>query len=364
MRLAVVCVHFHAADLAVQALDAIRKDASSSSLDYRAIIVDNGSTPAEAEVLRSSGARIVESSGNSGYAGGVNRGAAELLSSADVLIAMNPDVWVQPGCLGALVDELRSGAAVAGPRFFWDRVGGYQLPPTEACGRPQELVRALAGRGGHWMARARRSWRRHAHRHWKSTDPIPTYDLSGALLAVSADAWRQVGPFDEGYPLYFEETDWLQRCRRLRLASKYVGRAEAIHLYAQSTPTEPRAQQWFAESQKRFRSRYYGGTFVALLNRLAHGPGVDPASALEQLDPSATWPSERAIEWVEISPSSMGFPAAALRLEGPSQEPVIGNALWSRMAPGRYFLRSVFPDGTEGPQAMVLKGNDRAESDD
>ncbi len=363
MKLGVVCVHYHAASLAVRALDAIRRDAASSGLDCRAVIIDNGSTTAEAGELRTSGVKILELSDNPGYAGGVNRGAAELLDSVDVLIAMNPDVVVQQGCLKQLVDEIESGTAVAGPRFFWDRVGGYQLPPTEACGRIEELVRALAKRGPFWTDLARRRWRRHAYRHWRSEKPIPSYDLSGALMAISTEAWRKVGPFDEGYRLYFEETDWLQRCRRLGLPARFVGGAHAIHLYAQSTPTEPRAQRWFAESQERFRRRCYGRSFVALLKRLAGAPDAATMGPAERLDPSAPWPRESA-DWIEISPAVQGFPAAALRLMGGAQEPVLSEALWGQMAPGPYYLRAAHEGGAEVSKAWVLKSDDVAPSDD
>ena len=371
MKVGVVCVHYHAAGLTVQAMDAIRRDATSSGLEVKAVIVDNGSTAAEAEKLRTCGVKVLESVGNSGYAGGVNRGALELADSVDVLIAMNPDVLVQPGCLRLLVDEIGSGAAVVGPRFFWDRVGGYQLPPTEASGREEELVRALAERGTGWATLARRRWRRHAYRHWQSEKSIPSYDLSGALLAISTGAWQEVGPFDEAYQLYFEETDWLQRCRRQGLPARFVGPAHAIHLYAQSTPTEPKAQQWFAQSQERFRNQYYGRSFVALLQHLAGAstsngspssdPGANNPGNGEPLDPSAPWSRGKPL-WIEISPAARGFPAAAHRIEDGTREPVISEALWRQMAPGPYYFRAIHKGGAEGAKGWVLKPKDAASS--
>ena len=152
---------------------------------------------------------------------------------------MNPDVLVLPGCLPALLAALRAGAAVAGPRFYWDRGRRLLLPPAELRTRREELLRLLAGKRGGWAARARRRWRRHARRHWEAREPLPSHALSGSLLALRRSAWEAVGPFDEGFRLFFEETDWLLRARRQGLAGRYVPAAEAVHLYSQSAA--PRA---------------------------------------------------------------------------------------------------------------------------
>ena len=62
---------------------------------------------------------------------------------------MNPDVRVLPGCLGALMDALNAGAAVAGPRFYWDEGRRMLLPPAEERSRRSELLALLGGaRGG------------------------------------------------------------------------------------------------------------------------------------------------------------------------------------------------------------------------
>ncbi len=157
---------------------------------------------------------------NLGYAGGVNLGMAR--SDAEMVVLMNPDVMVLPGCVPALLDALRNGAAVAGPRFYWD--GGRRLlqPPAEVRTRREELTRLLAGKSPGGAARARRRWRRHARRHWEAREPLPSHDLSGSLLALRRSAWEAVGPFDEGFQLYFEETDWLLRAERLGLSGRYV----------------------------------------------------------------------------------------------------------------------------------------------
>jgi GT2 family glycosyltransferase len=233
---------------------------------------------------------------------------------------MNPDVRVLPGCLAALVAALGSGAAAAGPRFYWDEERRMLLPPGEERGRAAELLALLAAHDERWAARARRRWRRHARRHWQALRPVVSHALSGSLLALSRAAWRRVGPFDTGFRLYFEETDWLRRARRLGLPALHVPAAEAIHLHARSAAREPRAGEWFEDSARRFRERHYGRAFTRLLAladlRLPRRPAVR-LSALPRRGPDLAGRSFPL--WIEVSPNPTGYPAAAERLDRPPE---------------------------------------------
>ena len=343
MRIAVVLVHYHTPGLAERASQALVQDAEASGLQLETVLVDNGSRPCDVELLEALPARRLDPGRNLGYAGGANLGVRE--TSAELVVVMNPDVLVLPGCLGALVESLEGGAAAAGPRFYWDSGKTFLLPPTEPVSRRAELLAVLARRGPAWAKVARRRWRRHARRHWLARTALRSYDLSGALLAFRRSAWLRIGPFDEGYRLYFEETDWLQRARALRLETRWDPRAEAVHLYAQSTVGEGRAQTWFLESGRRFRRRVYGPFFTRLLERMSRSVPADPVPALGLTPPPD--PGRRAA-WLEVSPSPLGFPAAARRHPpGLTLEQGLPEEIRSRLAHGTYFLRSVDEAGRE-----------------
>ena len=317
MRLAVILVHYHTPELAAEAVEALRTDLAGSGIETDWLLVDNGSDAEGRARLESLRLRRIDPGANLGYAGGVNLGVA--CSTAETMIVMNPDVFVLPGCVPALLDRLRSGAAVAGPAFFWDRGRRMLLPPAEPRGRRSELLALLAARDERWAARARRRWRRHARRHWEASAPLESQALSGSLLAIRRDAWKRVGPFDEGFRLFFEETDWLLRARRLGLRSEYVPAAEAVHLYNQSAVRESRAQQWFEESARRFRRLHYGTWFTFLLESLDHRVSERPAPALAAV-PECGLDLVRKADfplWVEVSPNRAGFPAAAERIGEP-----------------------------------------------
>jgi N-acetylglucosaminyl-diphospho-decaprenol L-rhamnosyltransferase len=347
MRIAVILVHYRTPELAAAAVAALRCDAVESGLEIEGIVVDNGSDEAGRALLESLGFERLDPGANLGFAGGVNLGVAR--SRAETIVVMNPDVMVLPGCLSALVAALDAGAAVAGPRFYWDETRRLVLPPAEERSRRSELLALLATRGERWAVRARRRWRRHARRHWEATQPLASHALSGSLLALTRAAWSRVGPFDEGFHLYFEETDWLRRAARLGLPARYVPAAEAIHLHGRSAVQEERSGAWFEESARRFRDRYYGRWFTRLLaaldrrlrRRLPAPPAPVPADGLDlTLYPFPLW--------VEVSPNATRFPAAAEQLAAS------GAGSWrlpaeivERLAGAELGLQLVDPQGRE-----------------
>lgn len=339
--LAVVIVHYRTPELLRSAIEHVETTAEVSGLEIEGVVVDNGSKPADRPLLTGDTARrwrLIEPGHNLGYAGGVNRGVEA--TSAAKIVVMNPDVEVGPGCLASLSEAL-DRVDIAGPRFSWDRGGRFSLPPTEGVSRFDELLRTLADRGAPWTPWARRRWRRHARRHWLADQPLASFDLSGALLAFRRDAWQRVGPFDEGYPLYFEETDWLQRARRKGASALFLPGARTVHLYAQSTVREGRSGEWFEASSRRFRTRFYGARFFRWLTRLAP---ENPSPAPPRGDAETDIPSSGA--WLEVSPSPRGFPAAGCRLE-PGENPELPEEIIGRLAPGCYLLTLVDTAGRE-----------------
>lgn len=359
-KLAVILVHYRTPELVAPAVAALRDDAATSGLELEIALSDNGSEERDREAWRPLALDRVESGANVGYAGGVRRGVEA--TAAPLVVAMNPDVEVRRGCLVRLVDALESGADAAGPAFSWDAAGRVLLPPTEERTLGAELMSILASRGFAAIARrARRRWRRHARRHWEATAAVASTSLSGALLAFRRDAWKRIGPLDEGYRLYFEETDWLLRLARGGGRSLYVPAARAAHWHARSSFREPAAGTWFVEAERRFRKRQYGTMGSALLGaagRLGSADCEAPSKGeAGELDGAAIDVARFGLDrgaWIEMSPRRAGFPATGERIEGAAWSPPAD--VLRRQGTPPLWVRAVDAAGRESLPAILRAG--------
>ncbi len=343
-RLDVVLVHYRTPDLAAAAVAALRREMAADTLEGELILVDNGSDDAGKRRLAALPVRYLDAGENLGYAAGVNLGVSQ--TRAEWLLVMNPDVLVLPGCLSQILAALRDGYAVAGPRFYWDTGKRLLLPPTEPRARRDEIWAALAQRGGGLARLARRRFRALSRRHWRATAPLRSACLTGSLLAFPRRVWERVGPFDSGFRLYFEETEWLHRVVATGLRPGYVPAAEAVHFHARSAAQQAEAPAWFAASARRFRRDRYGRPFSRLLEALARPPAA-PAAEYGSARPALPLgPPGRAL-WIEVSPSPVGFPAAAERLESGEREWRLPGEVAERLAGAPLFAQVCDDRGRE-----------------
>ncbi len=301
-----VLVHYRTPERLRVAVDEAEAELGRLGLEAEVIVVDNSG---DAELNRQK-CTVLNPGYNSGYAAAANL-AIRSRRSRYVVLA-NPDVTMEPGALGLLLAECRDHGAV-GPAFHWDRERRLQLPPTEDLGARwwERLAAGVSPKASEEMVRRR--WRAHARRHWSASAPIESRHLSGALLLFARDALAQVGPLDESYQLYFEETDWLRRAAELGIRTAYVPQAKALHTFDLSAGSEPKAQQWFAQSEALYRKRY------GLHGLRAHAPVASSAEQSAESNLAVTLESLLVPEgcsglWIELSGSATGFPAAAERL--------------------------------------------------
>ncbi len=324
LKLAVIWVHYRTPHLLADAVRSVSSQAAGLGLEVRQGVVDQSAEPGNNELWGPLGVECWVPKQNLGYAGGINHGLDQL-GEFEVALVANPDTRLLEGALAPLLAGIDAGAAAAGPRFFWDPNARWALPPTEERRLLPELLSALAPGFPRVAHLARKRWRRWALRHWAATRPLLTPALSGALLAWTRAAWTRIGPFDEGYPLYFEEDDWIKRLWQAGFHSVYVPAARAWHLYGQSASGESKAAQWFEISARRFRERHYGRRQARGLERLeriawkrSYGWKQLPARGGGLLDLARDL---REGDQLEFSHRPQGFPAVRVAREGLAQPP-------------------------------------------
>jgi len=81
------------------------------------------------------------------------------------------------------------------------------------------------------------------------------------VLAIRASAFDDAGGFDERFPLYFEENDFL---RRVRGDVVYVPAARVRHIYNQSAGASPEAAAMYAQSEAEYLRKWGGALWKHL----------------------------------------------------------------------------------------------------
>jgi N-acetylglucosaminyl-diphospho-decaprenol L-rhamnosyltransferase len=327
--ISLLVINYRSAQLAIEAIRSARE---ATTAPLQIVVVDNSLDPGEADLVRSHADTILTPDKNLGYAGGVNAGRAEC--SGEIIIVSNPDVVFGPRSIDELVHVLddEKGAAVAGPALFWDDAFMWMLPPSELHSASDKLDEAFASRSRLWARhRDRRRIRERTH-FWSLPWPTRVDSISGAVMAIRAADFDAVKGFDERFPLYFEENDFLRRIAKAGKRIMYVPYARCRHLYNQSAGSDSSAAaRAYAESEMLYLSKWYGGAVARTLKRIERPRQLPEPPAM---DAAIFVPSRDVV--IEASPLR-SFDTAAGHFPR-SAEVILPDEVWqSYRSPVLYF---------------------------
>ncbi|MDQ3402590.1 MAG: glycosyltransferase family 2 protein [Actinomycetota bacterium] len=186
---------------------------ASEKVDVDVILVDNGCTDDDVEVLsESDGVTVVRPGRNLGYSGGNNAGVA--VSTGDYVALINGDAIVEPGTLARLVDELaRPEVGIA--------AGAIRLADDPS----------LLNSSGNMVHVLGISWVGGLNEPETRTAPTEVAGAMGAGLVTSRAHWDRLGGFFEHYFAYHEDADLSIRTWRLGLKVVNVPDAIVVHRY-------------------------------------------------------------------------------------------------------------------------------------
>jgi GT2 family glycosyltransferase len=190
--------------------------AAQSHPDLDVLVVDNGSSDGTAAWLASAwpGVRVFALPSNVGVTAALNvcAGAAE----GELVMLLNNDVELEPDCVERLVAALdeHPEAGSASPKLldFHDRG-------------------VLDGAGDEftWTGSPRR--RGHGERDRGQYDADQEiFGACGGAAIYRAEALKRVGPFDEDFFAYYEDSDWSLRAQVAGLGCRYVPAAVVYHM--------------------------------------------------------------------------------------------------------------------------------------
>jgi hypothetical protein len=258
-----VTVNYRTPDLAVRALGSLAAE-RSMALPLEAVVVDNASGDGSAARIRAAvqdqgwggWARVLESPRNGGFGAGNNLAIRAALASprppATVLL-LNPDAALDPGCLQSLLAFLDAHpkAGMVGPATEVRR----GVPHSTAFHFPGFLNSLDEGLHFGPLSRVLARWRLAFP---PAGSPHQADWLSGGCVLIRRELLEEVGLFDEGYFLYFEEVDLAWRAARAGWESWYVPEAHVLHEAGASTGAsagrelERRMPRYWFESRRRY----------------------------------------------------------------------------------------------------------------
>jgi GT2 family glycosyltransferase len=194
---------------------------------HETVVVDHGSTDGTDDLVRTRfpRARLVEQE-NLGLGAGWNRGIRE--TSGRYVLILNADAWAVGDAVEGLVafaDE-HPDAAVVGPKLL-NTDGTLQrsvrgFPTLWRLATEYFFLRRLAPR-----TRALNAFYAGDFDH----DRVREAEVvMGACMLVRRKAIDEVGPLDEAFFLFSEETDWCYRFRRAGWKVLFYPGAEFVHV--------------------------------------------------------------------------------------------------------------------------------------
>lgn len=259
VRVGVVTVAYRSDDVLPGFLKSLP---SASASPLATVVVDN--LPAEGSAAghaTTAGARYLPLPGNPGYGYAINAATAELPAEVEWILVSNPDVALGPGAIDLLVaagDEDRRIAAV-GPRVR--NPDGSVYPSARAV----PSLRTGVGHALFTNLWSSNPWTRAYHADLDAADVRRDAGwLSGSCVLVRRSAFDEIGGFDDGYFMYFEDVDLGYRLGKHGYRNVYEPAAEVTHGGGHSTSTESeRMIHAHHESARRFIHRKYAGPALA-----------------------------------------------------------------------------------------------------
>lgn len=257
----VIVVSYNTRELTLQALASVRR--ATDGLDARVIVADNGSADGTVEAVRRAypEVTVLENPDNPGYGAAVNRAAAT--ERTVHVCAMNADVVLEPESLRELRRflSMNHSCALVGPAL------------TYPDGRPQPSAKRFPTLGMalgevllvHTLAPRNRWVKRFYYEDSDLTAATEVDTVSGSVMMLRGTAFEAVRGFDEGFRMYFEETDL---CRRLRGQGHSIAlcpAARAVHRHGASTRQTSVRQVEYYLSYVRYFRKHHGRAAAAIL---------------------------------------------------------------------------------------------------
>src|SRR6476659_8090601 len=204
-------------------LPACLESLKGESIDPELLVVDNGSTDGSADYLEREGVPHVSLPQNIGFAAAVNLGVAR--TTAPVVLALNADTVLEPGCVPTMLDALGEDPGLGGvqPRLL-------QLDEDGNAARSPDAARLYSA--GQALTKDGRAFELGMGEEQgpSSAEGREIFGVCGAACLLRRELFEQLGGYDESYFAFYEDVDLNVRARIAGWRFAYVPEAVVWHL--------------------------------------------------------------------------------------------------------------------------------------
>jgi N-acetylglucosaminyl-diphospho-decaprenol L-rhamnosyltransferase len=267
--LSVLIVNWNTRELLRACLESLRRHPGAMPME--SIVVDNASSDGSADMVRSDfpEVRLIASPVNTGYAVGNN--LAFEAAIGDFLLALNPDTEILPDTLDQAVNALERhpNAGCLGIR---------QIAPD---GQTQKSVRGfptLVGILGDILKIRSGTFDSYRMAGFDYGEEQEAPQPMGTFLMFRRRALSAVGdparPFDEGFPIFFNEVDLLLRLKKAGWPAFYSPTPTVLHHGGESTKQVRKSMIWESHRSLVRFLRKHGGTANAKIGLFFLAPVI------------------------------------------------------------------------------------------
>lgn len=231
-EVAIVIVNHNTKEHLRQCLSSVREN---TDVDAEIIVVENASGDGTEDiVVEFPEVRLLVNKQRRGF--GTNNNLGAEVSTAPVLLFLNPDTLTPPGSLRAMLDAiaLEPEAAVFGGRCL-DATGQTERStgrdPTVAGIAADRIVASIPAIGPLLY--------RFSHRHYTGYGrDRDVHWVTGAYLWIRTQIFRRLGGWDSSIAMYYEDTDLCRRARDAGFRVRYI-HSSTIYHHRSQTPLDP-----------------------------------------------------------------------------------------------------------------------------
>ncbi|KKT26980.1 MAG: Glycosyltransferase [Parcubacteria group bacterium GW2011_GWA2_43_9b] len=227
MELSIIVTHYKTPELLKLCLRSLKE--AAQGITYEILVLDSESQEETEEIINNEWPEITLFlfKKNTGYAKIVNVGLKE--AKGDYLLILNADIVVAKDSLKKMMEYLSANRKVGilGPRLL-----NFNGAIQESCFRFYRLFTVIYRRT--FLGKTNLGKKELDRFEMKDFDRQSTREvdwLLGAAMMIKRQALREVGPMDERFFLYFEDTDWCLRFWKKGWSAVYLSDARMHHYH-------------------------------------------------------------------------------------------------------------------------------------